>query len=322
MLPKKLLGELRKKSHKTYLVSAHIHLEGDALGSELAMARLLRALGKKVFVVNEDRAPLEYEFLPGVGGIRHQIKKLDYDAAVIVDCSDVSRIGKVASLIRDDKPLINIDHHISNTMFGDFNWVKPKASCASEMVYELYGALGVKIKKEDAILLYTGILADTGSFRYATTSAWTHEVVSKLMRHDIDVYQIHRRINESFSFKTIQLFGKIIASIETDMTGKIAWLVMRQHMVDIEPTLADQTDALIQFVRSLKGVEVALLFKEVRKSREVRINLRSTGKADVNALARVFGGGGHRMASGATVRGSLKQVVARVVAEAKREVGK
>ena len=320
MIPKNLLRELRKKRNKTFLVSAHIHLEGDALGAELAMARLLRALGKKVFVVNEDEAPAEYEFLPGIQVIRHDTKSLSFDAAVLVDCSDISRIGKVANLIGCDRPVFNIDHHISNTKFGDINWVKPEASCACEMIYSLYEALDVKIKKEDAILLYAGILADTGSFRYATTSAWTHRIVSELMRHKLDVYQIHRRINESLSLKTIRLFGKIIQTLETDKSGKIAWLVMRRSMVNQEPTLVDQTDGLIQFARSLKGVEVALLFKEVRRNREVRINLRSTGKVDVNALAKGFGGGGHKMASGATLHCCLKEAIGAVVREAQKRI--
>jgi phosphoesterase RecJ-like protein len=320
MLPKKLLAELRKKSHKTFLVSAHIHLEGDALGSELAMAGLLKALGKKVLVFNEDEAPNEYLFMPGIGSIRHDLSKIEYDAAILVDCSDISRIGKIQKVLRKDKVLINIDHHISNTAFGDINWVEPDASCACEMVYSLFKALGVGIKKDDAICLYTGILADTGSFKYKTTTGKTHLIAADLLRQGVDVYDINRRIYESMSISTVKDLGKIIGSLEVTKDGKVAWLSMRNNLIRKNPTLADETDAIIHFARAIAGVEVALLFKETQANREVRINLRSTGTADVNKLAQVFGGGGHRMASGATVKGTFRDVVKKVVLEAAKRV--
>ena len=320
MIPKKLLVELRKKRNKVFLVSSHVGLEGDALGAELAVASLLEALGKKAVIFNEDRPPAEYGFLPHRTAIRPPTQGFAYDAAVIVDCSDISRTGKVSQMIRKGKPLVNIDHHVSNTRFGTINWVVPGASCASEMVYRLFEALKVKIKKPDAICLYTGILADTGSFQYSTTSSLTHHVAGELLKHRIDAYRIHRFIYESMSFKTIKAFGRIIQTLKTDETGKIAWLVMRRSLICQEPALAEQTDAVIHFARAVRGVEIALLFKEIRRNKEVRLNLRSTGRADVNALAGVFGGGGHKMASGATLHGRLQDVIERVVAEAKKRI--
>lgn len=320
MMPKKLLAELKKRRNKVFLVSAHINLEGDALGAELAVASLLRALGKKAVIFNEDLPPAEYAFLPGLSAIRHLPAQFSYDAAVIVDCSDLSRTGKVSKMIQKNKPIVNIDHHISNSGFGSVNWVEPHASCACEMVYALFKALKVKIKKADAVCLYTGILADTGSFQYAATSSVTHKIAGELLKRNLDVYQIHRFIYESMSFATVKALGKIIGTLQTDKTGKIAWLVMKRSLIRREPTLADQTDAVIHFARAIKGVEVALLFKETRRNSEVRVNLRSTGKVDVNALAGVFGGGGHKMASGATLHAPLKEAVDRVVAEAQKRI--
>ncbi|HAJ56941.1 MAG TPA: hypothetical protein DCL35_04140 [Candidatus Omnitrophica bacterium] len=320
MPPKKLLAELRKKSNKTFLISAHIHLEGDALGSELALAGLLKALGKKAIIINEDKAPDEYLFLPGIGSIRHDISGLDYDAAILVDCSDVSRIGKMHKALRKDRPLINIDHHISNTGFGDINWIQPDASCACEMVYYLFKALGVAIKKQDAVCIYTGILSDTGSFKYKTTSRHTHLIAADLLKHGIDVYDINRRIYESMSVATVRALGKIIGTLEVSSDGKIAWLLIKNSLIRKNPALAEETDNIIHFARAIAGVEVALLFKETKRNGDVRINLRSTGSADVNELAQVFGGGGHRMASGATVRGALGDVVKKVVDEAVKRV--
>lgn len=316
MVPKRLLKEIRKKRNKVFLVAAHIHLEGDALGSELALASLLARLGKKVIVLNQDATPAEYEFLPGVESIRHTAQRPAYDAAILVDCSDVSRIGKISKTIDKDRLLMNIDHHVSNTNFGDVNWVKPAASSASEMVYELFRELGVKIKKTEALLLYTGILADTGSFKYSTTSARTHQVASDLVGHGLDVYGIYRRLYESMDFDTVKSFAKIIETLRTNKARTVAWITVRNHLIRKFPMLAEETDNLIFFARCVKGVEVAALFKETKRNREVRVNLRSRGRADVNKLAKIFGGGGHKMASGCTLKGRLNDVVKLVVREA------
>ncbi len=320
MIPKKLVNLLKEKRNKVFLVAAHIHLEGDALGSELALASLLRRLGKKVFVVSQDTPPAEYRFMPGVNAIRHRLDRLDYDVAILVDCSDTSRIGKIAKGLKKDRLLVNIDHHISNTNFGDVNWVKPTASSASEMIYELFKALSIKINKQEAILLYTGISTDTGSFKYSTTSSFTHAAASELLKHGLDVYGIYRALHESMDYKTVKAFGRIIETLKTDRTGKIAWLEVRSNAIGKDAVLGDMTDDLIHFARCIKGVEVALLFKEIARNREVRINLRSRGKVDVNKLACVFGGGGHKMASGCTVRGRFKEVVERVISEAQKRI--
>ncbi|MFH0877287.1 MAG: bifunctional oligoribonuclease/PAP phosphatase NrnA [Candidatus Omnitrophota bacterium] len=318
--PKKLLDVLRKKENRRYLVLSHIHLEGDALGSELAMARLLRRLGKKAVVVNEDEPVPEYLFLPDIRRVRHSLLPLDYDVAVFVDCSDVSRVGKAAKILKENKPIINIDHHISNTRFGDINWVQPKASCACEMVYELFKALGVSITKQDAILLYTGIMVDTGSFKYASTSAETHRVAADLLSHGLDVYGVHRQVHESLDLETIKAFGQIIATLKTDRKGKVAWLSIPHVLIRKIPALAQETDHVLSFARSIKGVEVALLFKETQPGKEVRVNLRSRGQADVNKIASVFGGGGHAMASGCTLKTTLKGAIRSVVDETKERL--
>lgn len=320
MVPKQLLAYLRKKENKRFLVVAHIHLEGDALGSELALARLLKRMGKKVTVVNEDRAPQEYNFLPDIDSICLEIKPIPYDVAIFVDCSDFFRIGKVSKIIQKDKPMINIDHHISNTYFGHINWVNPQASCASEMVYQLFKALRVKINKDDAVLLYTGIMVDTGSFKYATTSSLTHRVAADLLKQGLDVYGIQRSVNESMSFETVKSFAKIIVTLQKDKSGKCAWLQIKYSLFKNNPALAEQTDSVLNFARSIKGVEVALLFKEIQANKEVRVNLRSRGKVDVNTIASVFGGGGHKMASGCTLKGTLKETVAKVTAEVKKRI--
>ncbi len=320
MPPKKLLAEIRKKSNKTFLVCAHINLEGDALGSELAVYWLLKALGKKVILLNEDNVPREYAFLPGAEFIRHRAEALDYDIAILVDCSDTSRIGNIQKLLRKDRLIINIDHHISNSRFGDVNWIEAGSSSACEMIFYLFKALGVKIKKREAICLYAGIMTDTGSFKYKTTSWRTHYIASELLKTGLDVYRIYRYINESLKVGTVEALGKIIRTLSVSDDGRVAWLVVNNSLIRNEPDLAEATDSIIYFARSIAGVEVAMLFKEIRANKETRVNFRSTGKADVNRIAKVFGGGGHRMASGATIRGNFKESVEKAVMVARKEV--
>lgn len=320
MISRKVLSEIRKKENKVFLLSAHIHLEGDALGSELALASLLKRLKKKVIVYNEDSPPSEYSFLPYVNSIHCDDPHLDYDVAVFLDCSEISRVGKVHKVLNPKKLLMNIDHHVSNSRFGDVNWVEGSASSACEMVYDLFEGLGVKPNKEESVLLYTGIMTDTGGFKFANTTSKTHQVAAKLLENRLDIYQIHRHIYESMSFETVKFYGKIIQTLKLDKTGKVAWLEIPYSLISKSETLAQQTDSIIHFARCISGVEVALLFKEIHRGKEVRINFRSTGKADVNKIAACFGGGGHKMASGATTKGKLKDVVEKVVAESVKRI--
>lgn len=315
MIPKRLLAEIRKKSNRVFLLSAHIHLEGDALGSQLALASLLKRLGKKVYIYNEDTHPSEYNFLPGVERIITKGPCVDYDVAIFVDCSDRSRVGKVYKILNPKKLLMNIDHHVSNSFFGDINWVCGHASSACEMVYDLFQALKVKISKNEAILLYTGMMTDTGGFKFANTTSKTHEAAATLLKSGLDVYQIHRHIYETMSFEIVKCYGKIIQSLKTDSSGKVAWLEIPYSLLSKSDVLAQQTDGIIHFARCIEGVEVALLFKEIHRGQEVRVNFRSTGAVDVNEIAGVFGGGGHKMASGATLKGNFKDIIAKVVEE-------
>lgn len=315
MVPKKLLAELRKKRSRVFLVSAHVHLEGDALGAELALARLLRRLGHKAIVVNDDATPAEYGFLPDLETIKRPDRLPAYDVAVFVDCSDVSRAGKIAGLLKKDKPIWNIDHHASNSRFGALSWIDGKASSASEMIYRLYKALGVPIGLPEAVLLYTGISTDTGSFKYATTSAQTHAATADLLKHPVDVYAIYRALRENMPLEVVRAIGNVVSGLKSDRSGKVVWLQASASFLKRYPDLVDKTDDLVGWARSVRGAQIAILFKEVRPG-EVRINFRSRGRANVDRLARLFGGGGHPMASGCTVRSSLKETVRRVVAAA------
>jgi phosphoesterase RecJ-like protein len=314
------------KRNKRFLITAHTNLEGDALGSELAFFKLIRKLGKQAVVVNEDGLPYGYGFMPQAGSIKKFNKKLwglKFDCFVTLDCSDLNRCGDVARLAPLAKTTLNIDHHPSNTNFGDINWVDPKASSCAELIYRIYKRLRIPFDRETALLLYAGILTDTGSFRYTNTTWSTHEIAAELIRYGIDVSGIYQSVFENIPFSDVKLLFEILPRIRRDASGRIAWFLIENKIFKHRRVYFDLSERLLGFARSIKDVEVAVIFKENLKVKdEVRINLRSQGEVDVNRIASFFGGGGHRTASGATIKGKLETVSRKVLAKIKEAVNK
>lgn len=323
------------KSNNNFLITSHTNLEGDALGSELSFYRLLKIMDKHATIVNEDNIPLEYYFLPGINNInkfsrysriaknhlnknlqsgKKKLKDIKFDCLVILDCSDLRRCGEVSKINLDDKLVINIDHHISNERFGNINWIEPDSSSCSQMIYKLYKELHISLDTDIAMLLYVGMLTDTGSFRYSNTTSLTHKVVSELLRFNLDTAQIYKNVYENISFQDMKLLSKILPTLRCQFYGKIAWFQIRQNLLRNKKISFDLTEHLLSFARAIKDVEAAVLFKEnLSQKNEVRVNFRSQGRIDVNKIARFFGGGGHKTASGVTIKGQIDQVRRRVL---------
>jgi phosphoesterase RecJ-like protein len=316
---RKLIASIKR--NKTFLITSHVSLEGDALGSEIAFYRLLKKLGKIAYIVNDDCIPYNYNFLPDVDKItrfKKGLKKIEFDCFVILDCSDLERCGDVKMLATDKILILNIDHHTSNTRFGGINWVESGVSSAAQMVYELYKEMGVKLDKEAALALYVGILTDTGSFRYSNTRSYTHKIVSELMKYKFNITDIYKNVYENMSFQDMKLLMGILPKVKLDSQGKIAWLQIKKGLLKGKKVFFDLSEYVLSFARAIKGIEVAVLFKENPGTKnEIRVNLRSQGKVDVNRIAGFFGGGGHRTASGATVKGSPTEVRKKVLAKIK-----
>lgn len=312
------------KKHKKFLISSHTNLEGDALGSELAFYHLLKKLGKKAVVVDEDSLPTGYEFLPCQDKLiqyRDNLKDIDFDCFAVLDCSDLNRTGEVYKLNSKARTVLNIDHHISNVKFGDVNWIEPHASSCSEIVYKLYKAMRVPLDRDAALLLYVGIMTDTGSFRYSNVTSFTHRAVSELLKFGLDIPQIYKSINENIPFEEIQLLGKILPSMKREARGRIIWFQIRGDMLRRKKLSFDLSEHILTFGRAVKGAEAVVLFKEnLGAKNEIRLNFRSQGKVDVNKIAKFFGGGGHKTASGATVHGSIDSVRKRVLAKIKESL--
>ena len=319
---KKVVAAIRK--YKRFLISSHTSPEGDALGSELAFYYLLKRLGKQAIIINDDPLPQECNFFPARDKVRLYkpgLRNINSDCMVILDCSDLSRIGRVQDLRKDNLPLINIDHHISNSRFGTLNLVDAQASSASEIIFKLYKEMRVPFDEDSALLLYAGILTDTGSFRYSNTTAFTHQAAAELLHFNIDANQVYRNMYENIPFTDIQLLNKALAHIHRTAGGRIAWVEVPAKLLRRKGVSIDFSDHILSFIRSIKDTQVAALFKEnLGGKREIRFNLRSNGLINVNKIAQAFGGGGHKTASGCTICGNLADVRRKVIAKIRQNL--
>lgn len=311
---KKLLKKIVEKinSSKSFLITAHMNLEGDALGSELATYILLKKLKKRVVIYNNDSTPGIYDFLPFSRVIKNTINEDKFDVAMVLDCSDVSRAGKVKDSLSKAGCIINIDHHISNTNFGDINWVEPSSGSAAQLIYHLCNKFKI-MDKNIALCLYTGIFTDTGNFTYVNTNSQTHKVVASLMEYNLHPHKIYETIHSLCAPVDLTFIGKIISSLKFDSRRKICWATI----IKWQDKNYDLTEVVFSIMRLLKDPEILLLFKKVNRHR-TRVNFRSRGRVDVNRIAKFFGGGGHKNASGTTVEESLERTEKKVISFAKR----
>lgn len=301
------------KGYHTFSVSTHVSPEGDALGSAIALALALRAAGKTADVVIKDPVPASLDFLPHQGVVfRHDTLPRPYDVLAVVDCGDLGRTGMFDRTPPPVKLLVNIDHHITNRGFGGLNWIVPDATASGQMVYELIRAWGLPISREIALCLYTTLLTETGSFRYSNTKPATLRMAADLLECGVDAAAVSQAIYDRNSPGRLRLLGELLRGMERHPSGKIAWVTVTQDLFRATGTTAEDTEEMVNYPRSLKGVEVAVLFREVTPT-QYKISLRSQGRVNVATVAESFGGGGHRNAAGCTVQGDLASVKARVL---------
>ena len=308
---KRIIERIRES--KTFLITAHMNLEGDALGSELATYALLKKLRKKPVICNNDITPHVYKFLPFSSVIKNELDDdQTFDVAMVLDCSDSSRTGKVKNYLSRVGCIINIDHHISNTSFGDLNWVDPKASSACQMLYKLCEKMKV-IDKKIALCLYTGIFTDTGNFTYANATKDTHKIVANLLNYKISPHAVYTNLHSMCVPSDLKFMSRIISYLKYDARRQICWAAIKKW----EDKEYDLTEMIFNIMRLLEGVEVFLLFKKLPHNK-VRVNFRSRSRVDVNRIAKFFGGGGHKRASGTTMEDSLEGAQKKVIAFIKR----
>ena len=306
------------KKGKVFLISSHVSVDVDGIASELAMALYLKSLGKTVDIINEEKIPPMYSFLPQARLIKaFKGRGKNYDTVIIFDCGDLQRIGKVKTIVPSGKTVINIDHHITNRGFGKINLVKPQASSTCEVLYDLFKVAGFKITKTIAQLLYLGIMTDTGSFRYCNTSSHTHRATSDLLKFGFSVNKFYRKIYENIPLRDLKHFTKVINRFELTHRNQVVSVTITKDRIGKFSGHFDLRDKIFSFLRSIKGVEVVVIFTEISRNL-IRVNFRSQGKINVATLASFFKGGGHQRASGCRIRGSTKGVKQKVYGRLKK----
>ncbi len=305
------------KKHDDYLLSTHISPDGDGIGSELALGFGLKKLGKKVAIANSDPFPANYEFLPcnGILKNREEIKNT-YGVAVSLECPSLNRVGKLKKNFLKSGMIMNLDHHMSNDYFGDYNYVDEGAAAVGEQVFDILVGLGVKLDLNIATCLYTSLLTDTGSFSYSNTTRRTHEIVIELMKYGVNPSDVNQNVYEVSSLGKIKLLGKALNSLQVDDKYGIAWTVLTKEAFAKTGTTYSDSEGVINYARSIKGINVAISFTEISGGK-VKISFRSKrDEVDVNKIALFFNGGGHKRASGALQEGTLKEVKESVLIKA------
>jgi bifunctional oligoribonuclease and PAP phosphatase NrnA len=307
------------REHRRFLVTTHMSPEADAIGSSLGLAHFLRQMGKQCNVVIHDPLPRTLRFLPYQDILRQQTSLSKWpEVFFVLDCGDLERTGLFGKGDALRSCLINIDHHITNKQFGQINWVDVEAAATGELIYELVEALGLSCSREAALCLYTAIVSDTGFFAYSNTRPKTFRSAASLLEQGVDPWAVAQRLHE-MTPERMHLLSELLNSMERSRDGRLAWITATRQLFEKTSTSSEDTEDLIRYPRSLRGVEIAILFLEVDAD-TCKISLRSKNKVDVAKLAQRFGGGGHMKAAGCTVNGSLTEVKQQILAAAEEAI--
>jgi phosphoesterase RecJ-like protein len=298
-----LVSHLR--NGRRFLVSSHQRPDGDAIGSAVGMALALRELDKQVEVVMDAAPPHFLRPFPAVEQIRVTRNVTDQvDASIVMECSSLDRTG-VTGL--DRSPVLNIDHHVGNTLYGAINWIDESAAACTELVFTLVETLGVAMTPQIATHIYLGLLTDTGSFRFSHITPRSFEIARRCVEAGANPQWIARTHYDSSTLGRVRIFGHVLNTMRLDASGRVALLTMTSHDAAAAGASYDDTDGIINFPLSVKDIEAVAFIKEAEGG-EWRISMRSKGAVDVGAIARAHGGGGHKNAAGCSAHGSLADV--------------
>lgn len=295
-------------------IVSHVIPDGDCLGSMLALALALREQGKKVITVNADPVPDMFQFLPGQEEIipPERVTRIP-PLLVMVDSTNMERAGSGFEQWRQKtEKVINIDHHVSNTFFGHLNLVDSRAAATAELIYVVLEKMSAKITPRVATCLYTALVTDTGSFQYENCTATTLRLAANLMELGAEVQLIREYLWGKKPLASIRLLAASLATLSLAYDGQVAWMSVTKAMLEDNNLSPEYAEGLVNYPRSIAGVEASLLFREM-PGELVKVNLRSKKTVDVNKIAGVFNGGGHRRAAGCIIKGQMDEVIAMVL---------
>lgn len=298
------------------LVVTHVAPDGDAIGSLLGLGRFLRAQGKEVTLACEDHLPPVYAWLPGSKEIVQRDAGL-YDLLISLDCSDERRMGSIFSERLATIPLLNIDHHVTNTLFGTVNWVEPSSVSTSQMILALADSLGWPLDQAVAICLLTGLVTDTRSFRTHNVDTLAMRAVLRLMEAGASLSEISQRVLDQRPLASVRLWGQAITGLRLD--GDVLWTEVTRGMRQRWAVEENGDSGLANFLSGVREPKVVVVFTE-RENGTIDVGMRSVPGYDVSEVALQLGGGGHPQAAGCTLEGDLKTVKEQVLRQIRRNL--
>ena len=302
------------RDYESFLLVAHIGLDGDHLGSMLALQLGLESLGKRVDTYLPEEVPSNYSFLAGLDRVLPTLPDRRYDVLVTLECPTVKRLPKGFDMMRFANVVANFDHHPDNEGYGDFIWVDPQAAALGELTLDLLLALGVKISPEIATALYVAILTDTGSFQYSRVNRLTHQRLGCLVEAGVDTDMVARQVYRSGQANSLRLVGKLLSELcfETTHPARVVWSQITLDDLETYQVPAEETQFFVDELDRIGGSEVILFLRQVEPNL-VKISLRSRGRA-INQVAARFGGGGHSKAAGCRIVGTLEHARQQILA--------
>lgn len=311
------------REHQRFAVLSHVRPDGDALGSQLALGLSLKKLGKDIRIWNEDGMLEKYSFLPNAELLtKPPAEPEDVDVILALDTAIQNRLGTALPAVRESKLCINIDHHPSNPGYGDLVYIDSKAPATGQILFELMTNQKLPIDAAIAENLYVAISTDTGSFQYSNTTARTFEIAAELVRAGVDVGRVSQITYENYPRRRVELLRDLLGTMHFDANDRVASFSLSLATAKKLDVLPEDNEGLIDHLRAIRGVIVAVFFEELTDGK-VRVSMRSkSDKVNVCAICEKFGGGGHVLAAGARVKGSLAEVEKKILEEVRNVVSR
>jgi phosphoesterase RecJ-like protein len=305
------------RAARKILITMHRGPDGDALGSALALACVLRQMGREVTVYNPDELPYNFRFLCGADQVAKSVPAdATFDVTIATDAGSFERLGPDVPKPPRRGLFLNLDHHMTTEPFGDVNYVDPAAASVGVLAYKIVRGLGAPLSKDAAECIYASILADTGSFRYSSTDPECLRIAAELIEAGVEPWEMTVRVYEMQPLARMRLLAEVLGTLEVQ--GKLATITITNEMMARTNSPLDLTDGFINYARSVDGVEVAASFREPVDGGPWRVSFRSRGKVDVATIAAKFGGGGHHNAAGCSIEGDEGAVRALIAEEIER----
>ncbi|MGD9677162.1 MAG: bifunctional oligoribonuclease/PAP phosphatase NrnA [Vulcanibacillus sp.] len=298
-----------------FLIVSHVHPDGDTISSSLAIAYILNIMGKSYQLINQDKIPDKYNFLD-MSYKFEVISSIEkkYTNLITLDIAEINRAGNINELLNKKVRILNIDHHFTNDNFGEINIVMPSAAATTEVIYYLINKMGIQFDKNLATYIYTGLLTDTGGFRYSNTNSNVMRIAAEMLEYDISPASIAEITLETITKNYLEILKKALSNLEIVEGLSIAWTTLTYSDL---ANLEEETEGIVSYARNIEGVEVGIFFRETSPN-EYKVSLRSRNFINVGTIAQVFGGGGHNRAAGFSYSGLLDSIKSELLAEIKK----